>query len=83
MITDEQLKAGLERVENNEAFILTHPVFERVTLTRDGEYIQVDFGSTGTSIWCQYVDLDLDAVTFWLEANVIGMMDAKGVEVLE
>ena len=82
MITYEQLDAGLELVDNNEAFILTHPVFGKVTLTRDGEYIQVDFGSTGTSIWCQYVNLDLDALALWMEADIIGMIDAKDLEVI-
>jgi hypothetical protein len=83
MITDEQLYAGLELVENNKAFVLKHPVFGEVKLTRDGEYTQVDFGNTGTSFWCQYVDLDLGALTFWMEANVIGIMDAKDLEVDE
>lgn len=83
MITDEQLEAGLERVENGMAFIMTHPVFGRIVLTRDGEYIQVDLGDTGTSIWCQYVDLALDALMLWLEADVIGTIDAKNLEVKE
>lgn len=82
MITYEQLDAGLELVENNEAFTMSHPVFGKVTLTRDGEYTQVDLGDHGASIWCQHVDLSLDALSFWVEAEIIGMIDARDLEVI-
>ena len=83
MITYEQLEEGLERVEKYELFVLSHPGLGRIVLSRDGEFTQVDLGDHGASIWCQHVDLSLDALSFWVEAEIIGMIDAKDLEVYE
>lgn len=84
MISYEQLDKGLELVDNGEAFIMTHPVYGTVRLTRDGEWIQVDLCRSEISIWCSTLDLGMgmeDKLMFWLEGQVIGMIDAKGLEV--
>lgn len=83
MITDKQFEAGLERIENNEAFNLRHPVLGRITLARDGRWIQMDLRDIGASFWCQYVDLTLDTLMLWMEADVIGAIGAKYLEVDE
>lgn len=83
MISYEQLDKGLELVNNGEAFIMTHPVYGTVKLTRDGDWIQVDL-CTEMTLWCTCVDLGMgieDSLVFWLEGLIIGMIDAKGLEV--
>lgn len=87
MITEEQLKAGLERVKNDEEFVMILSNFGKVILSSYGtEWIQVDFGnlnarSSSARFWCHSVSLDFGAVTFWVGTQVIGQINAKDLKV--
>ena len=87
MITEEQLKAGLERVKNDEEFVMILSDLGKVILSSYGEeWIQVEFGKLNASFssarfWCQSVSLDFGAVTFWVETQVIGQINAKDLKV--
>ena len=79
MITQEELRNGLELMNNGEEFIMTSKTFGKVELTREGDEIVIYLGKM--LVWCDSVELGHRDLIASKNHQVIALIPFEDVEV--